>query len=55
MSFTVLGQGHCLMAANLTGSMHSSPLEMIMPRYSTAVLLKEHFSGRKKRLRSSRH
>jgi hypothetical protein len=55
MTFMVLGQGQSLTALSLTRSMHSSPSKMIMPRYSTNVLLKEHFSGRKKRSRSSNH
>jgi hypothetical protein len=55
MSFTVLGQGQSLTALSLTGSMHSSPSKMIMPRYLTDVLLKEHFSSQRKRLRSSNH
>src|SRR5579863_9407228 len=33
--------------------MRNSPSEMIRPRYSTEVWLKEHFEGRKKRSSSS--
>jgi hypothetical protein len=55
MSCIVLGQGQSLTALSLTGSMHSSPSEMIIPRYLINVLLKKHFSGHKKRSRSSNH
>ena len=51
----VLGHGQSLTALSLTGSMRNSPSEMMMPRYLTDVLLKEHFSGHRKRSRSNRH
>jgi len=45
MSLTFFGLGQSCTALSLMGSIHSSPSEMISPKYSTEVWLKEHLVG----------
>jgi len=47
MSLTFFGLGQFCTAVSLTGSMHSLPSEMIKPKYSTDVWLKEHLAGQR--------
>jgi len=47
MSLTFFGLGQSCTALSLTGSMYSLPSEMINPRYSTDVWLKEHLVGQR--------
>jgi len=49
MSLTFFGVGQSCTALSLMGSMHSLPLEIINPKYSTDVWLKEHLAGRRYR------
>jgi len=47
MSLTFFGLGQSCTALSLTGSIHSLPSEMISPKYSTEVWLKEHLAGQR--------
>ena len=44
-SLTLEGVGHCAMLFNLTGSIASWPGLTIIPKYSTIVAVKVHFSS----------
>ena len=44
-SLTLEGVGHCAIPFNLTGSIASWPGLTIIPRYSTVVAAKVHFSS----------